>query len=139
MGDAPVEAPTNEATPETTDVDNEPLTAVSDSTMPGFEAPEPVVSSEVPSDQLQVPLLDDEIVEEEPLLPPLPDLQAPVDAATTDAPVDEALTTSLPDPLAPAIINQHGSFTADPPTQVPAINSILNDPNEGRALDCRPI
>lgn len=123
-----------EEEPATTEAtDNEPLTAVSDSSMPGFEAPEPIVSSEGHSEQTQEPLLDDEMIDEEPALPPLPELNAPVEPEPpVESQNNEPSAANMLDPLAsPAIINQHGTFTSDAPSQVPAINSILNDPNEG--------
>lgn len=112
----------------------ESLTAVSDSTMPGFEAPEPLaaVSLPEPEPEQQAPEVQDEpaqpVAPELPLLPPLPELAANEPVASNDTTGEAPQTDPL---VSPAIINQHGTFTSGPPSQMPAINSILNDPNEG--------
>lgn len=144
-------------TPEPEEPASPELTAVSDSTMPGFEAPEPVVVA--PAEETQEPEVAEEVPKEEsvsevsqqdetqpaePTLPPLPDPVEAPEVPTLEPPVlDFPPAPELPpqpseapaEPVAPAIINEHGSFTSEPPTQQQPINSMVNEPSDAPALD----
>lgn len=130
--------PEDSSTPDTT-----ALTSVSDSTMPGFEAPEPPVPVVTPADEPVIEESQAEPAQQEeaqvtepelPPLPPLPPLPEPFEApAVPEQPSPEfpgAPTEAPADPLAPAIINEHGSFTSEPPTQSQPLNGLMNDQNE---------
>lgn len=93
-----------------------PLTTVSDSSMPGFEAPE------VPVAPLPPP---PEPIEQAQLTPP-------------EAPAAESQMVIPPMPPIPEIINQHGSFTTEPPASEQALNSVGTDPNEGAPSAANP-
>lgn len=96
-----------ESPPEDTAI--EPLTTVSDETMPGFEP------AEVPTPQpVEQPA-------PEPAAEPVPESE-PAPETSQDA---ESAMPQIP------IINEHGTFSDQPPAQNQSINSIQNGPNDG--------
>jgi hypothetical protein len=127
------------------------LTAASDTSMPGFEASEPPVSTSesdaIPAlPPLPEPTPDAPAPESQPALesalppalPPAPETPA---LAVEQPAVPEPPTFTLPPELTsaapPEIVNQHGSIA--PQSEVtPPINSIMNNPNEGEGPTIDP-
>lgn len=95
--------------PEVSQPDLAPLTTVSDETMPGFEATDaPIPSAQSEANTPAVP----ELATDQPAPQETPGQLAPADPQTS-------------------IINEHGSFSDQPPAQTQPINSIQDNPNEG--------